>query len=145
MGNLHPMNFNNNRYPDLGFYNALESLFNDNFFTSRPFVNDTFKVDVKENNENYTVEAEIPGVTKDNIDLDYANGNLTIKVNREESKSQNTHKVIHKERRFSTMQRSLHLGAVNIHNINANLNNGILTVVLPKENNNNNNNKININ
>jgi HSP20 family protein len=52
--------------------------------TRRSFARDTFKINVQQNDTEYLVEAELPGVKKEEIDLDLNDGRLTISVKREE-------------------------------------------------------------
>ena len=78
-----------------GLFNTIENFFNDDFwgddFFNMPslmqngmFSSGGFKMDVKENDSNYTIEAELPGVNKEDIALDFNNGNLYIAVNHQD-------------------------------------------------------------
>ena len=67
------------------FDNMLNSFFNDDFFSLSPFglVKSNFSVDLKETDNNYIVEADLPGVDKKDIDISYSNGYLDISAKRD--------------------------------------------------------------
>ncbi len=118
----------------------LGSLFDevfDNFF--QPAVYDKFsctgmKTDIQEFEDRYELAVEIPGFTKEDIALDLKNGYLTVSANKQE-KEENKEKegrYLRKERSF-TCNRTYYVGEVKIESIKAKYDNGILTVVVPKE------------
>ena len=80
-----------------------------------------------------TLEVELPGVDKKDIDIDLHDGYLNIAVNKsdktEEGKKEN---YIHRERSFSC-SRSYYVGDVDRDAIKAKYDNGILSVTLPKD------------
>ena len=51
--------------------------FNDDFFDMSN-INGSFKADIRETDNEYLIEAELPGVKKEDIELDYENNNLII-------------------------------------------------------------------
>ena len=54
------------------FQDFLSDFFNDDFFTSLNTINlNQFNVDVRETQNEYLVSAELPGVKKENINLDF--------------------------------------------------------------------------
>lgn len=60
----------------VGFFNegsALDKLFNDFFNDDFGFseMNNVMNVDVRENEKEYLISAELPGVNKENISLEY--------------------------------------------------------------------------
>lgn len=136
MTGLIPFNRRRNELDNLGsgsFYNMLDDFFTDSWFPGRSLSSDTFKLDVKEKDSNYIIEAELPGISKEDIDLDLTKERLTISVKREESNEEEKETYVHRERRLSSMSRSIHLGDGELSNITAKLDNGILTVVVPKK------------
>ena len=65
-------------------FNKLFDVFNEPFF-HEPFAKmnsyvKSFKVDVKDTDKAYELTAELPGIAKENISLDYNKGYLTIKT-----------------------------------------------------------------
>ena len=114
------------------FYNMLDDFFSDRWFPSRSLAADTFKVDVQEHENEYCIEAEMPGVKKEEINLELNEGKLTISVNREEEVEENKKNYIHRERRISSMQRAVYLADADSEGINAKLENGVLNITIPK-------------
>ncbi len=125
-----------NRRGDLSrdrLFNMMDDFFNDSWLPGRSLLSDTFKVDVKENENDYTIEADLPGVQKEQINLELNEGRLTIAVVRNEEVEEEKKGYIHKERRHSSMQRSVYLADADNEGVNAKLNDGVLTVSIPKK------------
>lgn len=135
MAGLIPFNRNRNLRTSGwdGFYNMLDDFFNDTWLPTRSLISDTFKVDVVESDGAYAVEAELPGVKKDEVDLAFNDGRLTISVRREEQTEDKKKNYIHKERRFSSMQRSVFLADAKEDGIRAKMEDGVLHITVPKQ------------
>ena len=101
-----------------------------NFFDSK---NDykIMNTDIIENENNYILKIEIPGVNKENIIIDYENENLNIKVIKNDESTDNNY--LKKEIFYGEYSRKFYIGNVNEEEISANYNNGILTICIPKE------------
>jgi len=67
------------------------------------------KTDVKETDEGYEVDVDLPGFNKDEIKLDLNNGYLTISTEKSLNK-ENKGKMLRQERYVGTMQRSFYVG-----------------------------------
>lgn len=93
------------------------------------------KVDVKENGDSYTVQAEIPGVPKEDIDISL-DGNvvsLRAEVKQQDSTSQDD-KVLRTERFYGSVSRSFQLPVeIDQAQARAKYDNGVLTLTLPKK------------
>jgi HSP20 family protein len=91
------------------------------------------KVDIFENKENLVLEAELPGMTRDDFELSFENNVLTLKGERKFEKKDegdNYHRV---ERSYGSFTRSFtRPNSVTVDGVKAEFNNGILTVALPK-------------
>ena len=108
--------------------------FIDSFFNWAPLYEvGTFKIDVAEEIKHYMVEAELPGVEKKDIDLDFHDGRLNISVNHTDEVDEKSKNYIHKERRTTSTQRSIYLDGATGEGITAALDNGILRIEVPKE------------
>ncbi|UOQ45463.1 Hsp20/alpha crystallin family protein [Halobacillus salinarum] len=117
-------------------FNMIDDFFNDSWFPTRNPMLDTFKVDVKETEHQYFVEAELPGVKKEDIHLRLNDGRLTISVHKEENVEEKDHDTyIHKERRYDSMQRSLYLEDAKSDDVSAKLEDGLLKITVAKEDN----------
>ena len=115
------------------FYNVLDDFFSNDWPFRRTLTHDTFKVDVEDNGNEYLIEAEVPGVDKKDINVELNDGKLMISITRDESNESKKKNFIHRERRFSSMSRSIYLEDSKPDGIKAKLENGLLTVVVPKE------------
>lgn len=90
-------------------------------------------VDIAEDDQNITLQAEIPGVKMEDLKITLENNVLTIAGERkfkEEEKKENYHRI---ERRYGKFTRSFTLPTgVNAEKVNAVFENGILNITLPK-------------
>jgi len=92
----------------------------------------SFSVDVKETEDGYHIQADLPGVAKDNIRLFLDNGYLTIAVRAEELKSETNENYLCRERRLASSQRSFYVGNVDPENVRAKYENGVLDITIPR-------------
>mgnify|MGYP002589997522 CR=1 FL=1 len=129
---LVPFNRNKSITPHDAMMNMLDDFFSDTWLPSRSLSFDTFKIDVKENESEYTVEAELPGIAKDEINLDLHDGRLTISVARSEQTENKKENYIHQERRVTSMQRSIYLADASDDGVKAALHDGVLTITVKK-------------
>lgn len=102
----------------------------DSFFT--PSVNSGIKVDIKEEDNQYLLEAEIPGVKKDQIKVDYDRNYLTISVEQQEEINEEKDHYICRERRLGKTSRTFHAKDIDPDGIEAAYEDGVLKVILPK-------------
>jgi HSP20 family protein len=126
------------------FNNMLDDFFTDGWPARRSLFCDTFKIDVSEDDKNYIIEAELPGVKKDEIGITIDDGKLNISVTRDEKVEEDKKNYLHRERRYCSMQRSIYLADADSAGIHAKLDNGELTVTVPKKKNDDTSLKINI-
>ncbi|MEE8211091.1 MAG: Hsp20/alpha crystallin family protein [Acidiferrobacterales bacterium] len=91
-------------------------------------------VDVSENDNEYIVRAELPGVKKEDINVTLEEGVLAISgETKSETEEQKGGRVIRQERRYGKYMRSLRLGTqVDQHKTKAKYKDGVLELVLPK-------------
>ncbi|MEC3439023.1 Hsp20/alpha crystallin family protein, partial [Bacillus cereus] len=100
----------------------------------KPLNMDTFKVDVHEQSDKYTVKADLPGFQKENIQVDFEQDVLTIQAtnhNEVEEKNENG-TYIRKERSIGSVTRRFSFKQVEEENVRANYKDGVLTIELPK-------------
>ena len=140
MAGLIPFNLRNHNLTRAGtgigfenFYNMLDDFFGDGLMTSRNLLRDTFKIDIEETEKEYLIEAELPGIKKEEIDLGIEDDNLFITVNRSEEVSKDGKNYVHRERRASSMSRRIRLANASLTQIKAKLEEGVLTVTIPKD------------
>lgn len=97
-------------------------------------VEPTIRLDVTESDKAFTVKAEIPGVAKEDIDVQVSGNqvSLSAEVKREkEEKKDET--VVHSERYYGKQYRSFTLSQdIDRDKAEAKFDNGVLTLTLPK-------------
>ena len=103
-----------------------------NFFVDSFFSNKALKTDIIENDKEYVLKVELPGVDKKNINLDFNNQYLTLSVNQEEEKEEKEQRFIRKERSRFSYSRSYYLDKACEEKIKAKMDNGILTITVGK-------------
>lgn len=91
-----------------------------------------FNVDVKETASGYELQADLPGVAKDNIEISVDEGYLTIAVRQEEIKSEDKENYLRRERRQLSSQRSFYVGNISPEDVVAKHRDGVLEIKFPK-------------
>lgn len=89
------------------------------------------KTDIKETDDGYKMEIEMPGFSKEDISLDLKDGYLSISAEKSES-SDESEKFIRRERKMSC-SRSYYIGDVSEEDVKAKYANGVLSIAIPKE------------
>ena len=110
---------------------------NDNFFRSFFDMSDMlgpagFRVDVREDDKAYRLEAELPGVPKDKLNVSIDDGTLTISADLNEEKKEENGSYLYSERRSGHVERCFNLEGIDAEQITADYKNGVLMVNLPK-------------
>jgi len=121
------MNFDFPRFPSMG--NAERKLYGKN-------ASGFMKTDVRELEDHYEVDIDLPGFKKEEITLELDNGNLTVNaaknVNEEEKSEEG--KVIRQERYMGAMQRSFYVGEfITEEDVKARFEDGVLKLNVPKK------------
>ncbi len=89
--------------------------------------------DISEDNDNYFLNLDIPGVEKNDVKISYSNGNLIIKGERKEEKETKKSEFHRIERSFGKFYRSFSLPEkVKEDKIEAKFKDGSLSIVIPK-------------
>ena len=94
------------------------------------------KTDVRETENAYEVDIDLPGFKKDEISVDLKDGYLTIRAAKglDKDEKDKRGKMIRQERYSGSMQRSFYVGdAVTEEDIHAKFENGVLTLSVPKK------------
>ena len=111
---------------DIFFPYSSYGLFNRRF-------NDSFKIDMIENDNNFLVKADIPGVNRSDIKVTFNNGMLKIKAERHNEFENNSNGNYISERTYGSISRSIKIPQnINQNGINAKYKDGVLEIILPK-------------
>ena len=93
----------------------------------------TLAVDIYEDEEEYVLKADLPGVAKEDVQVTLVEGVLTINAQAKAEESPDKAHWLRRERRYGHYVRSIQLGgAIDGDNISASLKNGVLELTLPK-------------
>ena len=91
------------------------------------------RIDVSETDDEYKIEAELPGINQKEIDVKIDNNILTIKGKKEDTKEKKDKNYHLRERYYGTFQRSISLPSnIESDKIDASFKNGVLHIVVPK-------------
>jgi HSP20 family protein len=89
--------------------------------------------DISENEKEYIVTAELPGIDPKDLDVTLSDGILTVKGEKKqekEDKGKDYHRI---ERRYGSFHRSFQIpGEIKADKVDASYKNGILKLILPK-------------
>lgn len=117
------------------YFNQLfRNFFGDNFAGLMDMNRSPFKVDIRETENSYLVEAELPGVKKEDVNIEFNNNYLTISAKREDKTENVTDNYVRRERHFGELKRSFYVDDIDENKIEASFNEGMVRVALPKQN-----------
>jgi HSP20 family protein len=92
------------------------------------------KVNIVEDTDSYTLTAAVPGMKEKDIDLEIKDGRMTLKGQVEESQEKEQEHYRMKEFSRRSFERAFTIGeGIDQDKVSANLENGLLTVILPKK------------
>ncbi|DAA97227.1 TPA: hypothetical protein CPT80_03315 [Candidatus Gastranaerophilales bacterium HUM_9] len=110
-----------NLYPDYGFDEMSENL--------------SIPVEVRDKKDEYDVRAELPGVKKEDLDIEINDNYLTISATKSEEKNEEEKTYKKSEFSYGEFSRTLYLPQdVDTDKIDAKLEHGVLKLVIPKLN-----------
>ena len=113
--------------------NIFERMVDDNFFFDYDNNDLRPSVEINESNDAFMISADLPGIAKSDIKVKVEGNNLILSGNRYIDKSEKNEKFHYNERRFGTFSRSFKLPkTVKEEKITAKLDNGVLSIVIPK-------------
>ena len=131
-----PFRKNNNMAKRGDYFDQMfNNFFDDDFFSpmsTMNFMGNNFRVDLKEKDNQYVVEADLPGISKDSINIDYYNNYLTISAKREDNAEDNDENYVRRERRYGEFKRCFYIDNIDESKIDATFKDGVLKVSIPK-------------
>ena len=113
--------------------NAMDRMFEDTWRNLSATENALLAIDVHEDADGYTLLANVPGVDPDDIDVTMQEGAISISIDIPQPEVAEGARLHTQERPFGTFTRTLRLPrAVDPNAIEADYENGVLTLTLPK-------------
>jgi HSP20 family protein len=113
--------------------NIFDDFFSDSMFPAFISGGHPINADIRETEKEFVVEAEIPGVKKEDIKLDLRDNTLSISVEHNEEKKEERNNYIRRERKSGSFCRSFYVENVRPDGVAAKYVDGILTIILPKQ------------
>ena len=128
--------------------NLFDNFFNDDFYMPSVFggkndplygkhAKNVMKTDVRETDDSYEVDMDLPGFKKDEVKVQLADGYLTIEAAKgldKDEKDKKSGKYIRRERYAGSMSRSFYVGeGVTQEDIHAKYEHGVLKLSIPKK------------
>ncbi len=136
MFGLTPFNRRNNdlirRNDFMDLRSVFDDFFSDSLFPAAFSSTAGIRADIRETEKEYVIDAEIPGVKKEDIKLDLRDDVLRISVEHNEEVNEERENFIRRERRFGSFSRSFHVDNVKHEDVKAKYEDGILSITLPK-------------
>ena len=114
----------------------LDDVFDDFMF---PTMKDDFgkmKCDIYEKDGAYHLEMDVPGFDKKDVQIEIDDNDyltITAEKSSENNEEDDDKNYIRKERNYGKYQRSFYVGGIDKDNIQANFENGILKISMPKK------------
>ncbi len=118
------------------FDDFFDSFFNDDFLAPLEGLNRRFggfKVDVLDQGDKYLIEADLPGMDKEDVKIEYDDNYLTITAKRDETKEIKENSYIRKERQCGEYRRSFYIDNIQSEAIEATFRSGVLRIELKKK------------
>ena len=113
-------------------FDALDSFF-DAPFAPLSSTAGSFKMNVEDAGDKYVVSAELPGVKREEIDVELNEGRLSISVEKKETEEEKGKNYLYKESGEWSATRGVFLKDAATTGLTAKLEGGILTVNVPKQ------------
>lgn len=117
-------------------FDLFDDFFDDDLFPKFSKKESTLmKTDIKEKKDKFILDIDLPGFSKENIDLSLDNGYLNIHAKEEhEDNHDEEEKFLRRERFYGECSRSFYVGEdITEEDIKAEFNNGILKIEVPKK------------
>ena len=125
------MSLNKYIYNDL----LLNDLFDNSYSIKRYNKNSQIKIDLHENDNSFILSADLPGYSKDNININIENNILTLIAEAKEETSKKTETYYYMERNSGKQTRTIKLpDNINNDNMSAKYMNGVLYITISKKN-----------
>lgn len=114
-------------------FDLLGEMFTDPFFTEHE--SKIMKTDIKEKDDKYLIDIELPGYQKENIKMDVEDGYLTVHAEiNSDNEEKEEGKFVRRERYIGSCSRSFYIGTeIKGEEIKASFKNGMLKIEIPKK------------
>lgn len=116
------------------YYPIFDNLFDDFFTTDSQGTSSVMKTDIVEKDGNYELSIEMPGVKKEDIQMELKDSNLKVTVSHNKCKEDKEGRIIRQKRVIGSYSRSFYVGNdVRTENVKASFSNEELVVTVSKK------------
>ena len=92
----------------------------------------TMKTDIRETENAYILESDLPGFSREDIHAEIKDGYLTIRAEHKSENEDKNESYLRRERSYGSFSRTFDLDGIDAEAITASFKNGVLTLELPK-------------
>ena len=92
----------------------------------------SMKTDIRETENAYILEADLPGFSREDIHAEIKDGYLTIRAEHKSEDEDNSESYLRRERSYGSFSRTFDLDGIDADAVTASFKNGVLTLELPK-------------
>lgn len=116
------------------YYPVFDNLFDDFFTTDSQGTSSVMKTDIVEKDGNYELSIEMPGVKKEDIQMELKDNNLKVIASHNKDKEDKEGRIIRQKRVIGSYSRSFYVGNdVRTENVKASFSNEELVVTVSKK------------
>ena len=116
------------------YYPIFDNLFDDFFTTDSQGTSSVMKTDIVEKDGNYELSIEMPGVKKEDIQMELKDNNLKVIASHNKDKEDKEGRIIRQKRVIGLYSRSFYVGNdVRTENVKASFSNEELVVTVSKK------------
>ena len=116
------------------YYPIFDNLFDDFFTTDSQGTSSVMKTDIVEKDGNYELSIEMPGVKKEDIQMELKDNNLKVIASHNKDKEDKEGRIIRQKRVIGSYSRSFYVGNdVRTENVKASFSNEELVVTVSKK------------
>ena len=90
------------------------------------------KTDIRETENAYILESDLPGFSREDIHAEIKDGYLTIRAEHKSENEDKSESYLRRERSYGSFSRTFDLDGIDAEAITASFKNGVLTLELPK-------------
>ena len=120
--------------PRRGSFDLFDDFFDEDFFPKKEKDFNLMKTDINEMKDKYSLDIDLPGFEKENINLSLKDGYLHIDAETKKVEKNNDEKMVRRERFYGKCTRSFYVGEnIKEEDIHAEFKNGILKIEVPKK------------
>ena len=92
----------------------------------------SMKTDIRETENAYILESDLPGFSREDIHAEINDGYLTIRAEHKSENEDKNESYLRRERSYGSLSRTFDLDGIDAEAITASFKNGVLTLELPK-------------